>query len=135
MNYLTNLKKRLTTLLIITVSISLLSSCSYLSGAEKSTFVRPSLAEGKANFKKGNYTLAYRQLLPRAVKGNIDAQYAIGYMYHYGKGIDANEELAENWLGKAAAKGQQQAIALIERSKLDTLTPNPSPTSRRGEKS
>jgi TPR repeat protein len=117
---MSSFKKLLLIFLLLTPNLFFLSSCSCICGTHKSNFVRPSLAEAKANFKKGKYTLAYRQLLPRAVKGNIDAQYAIGYMYLYGKGIDANEELAENWLRKAAVKGQPQAIALMKRSRIPT---------------
>lgn len=104
--------KRLLSLVIILLLASnvLLSGCSTSHSTETPTYRHATLAEGKANFKAKHYSLAYRQLLPLAVKGNPDAQYAIGYMYSYGEGIDCNDELAENWLRKAAKQGQSQAI-------------------------
>lgn len=101
-------------LLTLITLLFLTTSCSWL-GTSKSTYVHPTVAQGKASFKAGKYELAYRQLLPRAVKGNSYAQYAIGYMYYYGKGMDRNEELAENWLRKSAKQGQPEAIALLKK--------------------
>jgi TPR repeat protein len=110
------------TLLLLTNTL-ILASCSWSGSNEQPNYIHASLAEGKANFKEKNYTLAYRQLLPLAVKGSPDAQYAIGYMYYYGKGIDRNEELAESWLRKAAKQGQSHAIqALKEFSKQPPQT-------------
>jgi TPR repeat protein len=99
----------------IILSPTIITSCSWSeSSGGQSTYVKSSLEEGKANFKAKHYATAYRQLLPLAVKGKTEAQYAIGYMYYYGKGIDRNEELAENWLGKAARKGDSRAIAALK---------------------
>lgn len=101
--------------LVIALSSTLVTSCStWTNTSEQPSYIHASLSEGKANFKAKKYSLAYRQLLPLAVKGSPDAQYAIGYMYYYGKGIDRNEELAENWLHKAASKGQSHAIAALK---------------------
>lgn len=99
---------------LIAIFALLMVSCSNSTSTDRSVYVQASLNQGKANFKQKNYELAYRQLLPLAVKGNADAQYAIGYMYYHGEGIDRNEDLAENWLTKAAAKGQPQAIAALK---------------------
>lgn len=101
-------------LLLMLISLLFLTSCSWL-GTSKPTYVHPTVAQGKASFKAGKYELAYRQLLPRAVTGNAYAAYAIGYMYYYGKGMDRNEELAENWLHKSAKQGQPEAIALLKK--------------------
>jgi TPR repeat protein len=108
--------KRLLSLVftLLLASNLLLSGCSTSHSTETPTYRHATLAEGKANFKEEHYSLAYHQLLPLAVKGNPDAQYAIGYMYYYGKGIDCNEELAENWLRKAAKKGQSQAVEMLK---------------------
>ena len=110
--------KRLTSLLLILFFLTHISGCSTCHSCEKPTYRHASLAEGKANFKEKHYSLAYRQLLPLAVKGNADAQYAIGYMYYYGKGIDYNEELAENWLRKAAKQGHTHAIEALKKFQI-----------------
>ncbi len=103
----------LCTLIILTTPT--LTSCSWTAPSEEQpTHIKASLSEGKNNFEAGNYATAYRQLLPPAVRGNKDAQYAVGYMYYYGKGIDRNADLAENWLRKAANKGDSRARAMLK---------------------
>lgn len=116
MNYLIQL------ILPILIVLSI-TSCSWSeSEGTQSTFIKASLEEGKANFKAKNYSAAYRQLLPLAVKGNKDAQYAIGYMYYYGEGIDCNKDLAESWLRKAAKQGDSRAIAALKEFNASTST-------------
>jgi hypothetical protein len=111
------LRSKLYRSLLIIFSLFCLAGCSIVGFHQKPTYIHPSLAEGKASFKAKKYTQAYCQLLPRAVRGNAYAQYAIGYMYYYGKGMDRNEELAECWLHKAAKSGQADAIALLKGKK------------------
>lgn len=72
-----------------------------------------SLEEGKQQFKEGHYSKAYNELLPLAARGNADAQYAVGYMYYYGKGVDENKQLAKHWLTKAANQGQPNAVKAL----------------------
>ncbi len=43
------------------------------------------LREGIHSFKRQNYRSAFIRLMPEAEKGNVDAQYAVGYMYYYGE--------------------------------------------------
>lgn len=69
-----------------------------------------SLQRGSASFKQGNYSEAFEQLKPLAEKDNADAQYAVGYMYYYGKGTSRDIVLAQKWIRAAAAQGQPQAI-------------------------
>jgi DamX protein len=45
-----------------------------------------------------------------AKAGDPDAQYALGYMYYYGRGVNQNLSLAKQWIKKAAAQGQEQAM-------------------------
>jgi TPR repeat protein len=73
------------------------------------------LQQGKVSFEQKNYTEAFSELKPAAERGNKDAQYAIGYMYFYGRGVQKNKVAAKKWIGKAAAQGQQQAIKAQER--------------------
>ena len=58
-------------------------------------------------------------LLPLARQGHKEAQYAIGYMYHYGYGVPRNEKESTRWIATAAARGHvkaQQAMQLINAS-------------------
>ena len=68
---------------------------------------------GQASFQQQNYLDAYKQLLPLAEKGNADAQYAIGYMYFYGKGVKQDPYEAKKWMQLAAAQNQALAIQAL----------------------
>lgn len=84
--------------------------------------------QGKQNFLEQNYPQAYHDLLPVAKAGNADAEYAIGYMYFYGKGILEDNTLAEYWMEKAAAQGHkqaQQALELIKERNHEIDGPGP----------
>lgn len=75
---------------------------------------------GKQNFAEHHYNHAFHQLMPVAKYGNADAQYAIGYMYFYGKGIVEDRNAAEYWMAKAADQGQvlaQRALVMIQQAK------------------
>lgn len=65
-------------------------------------------------FQNQNYPSAFQPLLRLAKKGNPDAQYAVGYMYYYGKGTVENHQLAQMWINKAAQQGQPLAIKALE---------------------
>ena len=93
------MKKNLKMILTF-ISALLLAAC---------TTTAQRLEQGKISFEEKNYSSAFSELKPLAEKGNADAQYAVGYMYYYGKGTKANRALAKLWINKAAAKGQAQA--------------------------
>lgn len=84
---------------------------------------------GKTNFDQKNYSEAYQELLPLAMKGNADAEYAVGYMYYYGKGAPKNRTLATEWISKAAAQGQAQAVKALrvieQQENVSKTTPSP----------
>jgi TPR repeat protein len=68
------------------------------------------LQEGKNNFQAKNYSAAMVDLLPQAANGNSDAQYAVGWMYFYGRGITQDQAVGKNWIDQAAAQGNIPAI-------------------------
>lgn len=72
------------------------------------------LCQGKKAFSQEQYRCAFETLMPLAAKGNADAQYAVGYMYFYGKGTIEDPDLANNWIRKAAAQGQLDAVRALE---------------------
>ena len=67
--------------------------------------------DGINAFKAQDYRRAFVRLKPEAVKGQPDAQYAIGYMYYYGKGVVEDRQQAWRWITRAAKKGQPDAVA------------------------
>ncbi|MFT3742057.1 MAG: SPOR domain-containing protein [Gammaproteobacteria bacterium] len=58
-----------------------------------------------------NYTVD--QLQQAATAGDPNAQYALGYMYYYGKNVQQDTTSALNWIRRAAVQGQQQAIQAL----------------------
>lgn len=69
---------------------------------------------GKIHFSDGNYKRAFRELLPVAVYGRPEAQYAVGYMYYYGYGAARDSESGIFWMTKAAEKRYVPAIRALE---------------------
>lgn len=53
------------------------------------------------------------QLQQAADAGDPDAQYAIGYMYYYGKNVAEDKQQAMNWIKRAAVQGQPQAVKAL----------------------
>lgn len=83
--------------------IFLLSACSSLN-----------LREGIQSFRAQDYRKAFIRLKPEAMKGQPDAEYAVGYMYYYGQGVVENRKKAWFWINKAASKGQPEAVAAVQ---------------------
>ncbi|NNM58792.1 MAG: sel1 repeat family protein [Legionellales bacterium] len=87
------------------------------------------LVQGKQDFIQEDYHQAFKTLQPLAVKGNPDAQYAVGYMYYYGYGTPQDNQLAFKWMQSAAAQGQRDAIQALKmlqpNSAEETETANP----------
>jgi TPR repeat protein len=71
---------------------------------------------GKRDFVNGIYKPAFHELLPLAMQGNTQAEYAVGYMYYYGYGVAQDTESGTVWMERAANQGNeaaQQALKLI----------------------
>lgn len=69
-----------------------------------------SFYEGIRCFRSENYRTAFIKLKPEAMKGQPDAQYAVGYMYYYGQGIVEDRKKAWYWIHRAAQAGQLDAL-------------------------
>lgn len=70
--------------------------------------------DGEYDFKAGNYKDAFHRLLPVAVQGRPEAQYAVGYMYYYGYGIPQDNESGVFWMERAAAQNYAPAKTALE---------------------
>lgn len=69
------------------------------------------------DFAREHYRLSFNHAEMPARAGNPDAQYALGYMYYYGKGVIENRKLARYWFHLAANQGHpdaQRALKLID---------------------
>lgn len=87
--------------------------CCFMLVACASVRVQEELQVGKIQFQDGNFKGAFRRLMPLAVEGNREAQYAIGYLYYYGYGVPADSESAIFWLKRSAAKHDADAIKAL----------------------
>lgn len=71
------------------------------------------MALAEAAWESENYGQALALLEPEASAGNARAQYAIGYMYYWGQGVEADLDRALEWIRRAAANGSAEAIEAL----------------------
>lgn len=64
---------------------------------------------GLAAYQAGNYAQALEQWRPLAEQGDAKAQYHLGLMYFYGKGLPQDFLRATDWYRKAAEQGESNA--------------------------
>lgn len=69
---------------------------------------------GRSYFVKHQYAKAFEKLLTPAKDGVASAQYAIGYMYFYGKGVPQNKPEGKRWIEKAAKQHYALAEAALK---------------------
>ena len=67
------------------------------------------LNEGIDAIIKGDYATALKELRPLAEHGNAEAQYRLGRMYEFGRGVPKDMPQALTWLRKSAAAGNANA--------------------------
>ena len=95
---------KVTKYLLILVVSGVLLACS-----SKPPMETDALLQAKTNLFAENYSLAAQQLQPLAQAGSADAQYALGYLYYYGKGVPQDETIARDWIRKAAEQDHASA--------------------------
>ncbi len=94
-------------LLWLVVICCMLMSCA-------SSRLSQELQAGKQSFESGSYKEAFHQLLPLAVNGKKEAQYAVGYMYYYGYGVAEDSESGIFWMTKAADQCYEPAVKALQ---------------------
>lgn len=72
------------------------------------------LSDANALFGKKAYPQALAAYTKLANGGNVEAQQRLGEMYLYGEAGAVDEAKAQQWFGKAAAKGNAVAVASLE---------------------
>ena len=65
--------------------------------------------KGVAAFMSGDYATALREFQPLAKQGDADAQFNLGTMYEYGRGVPKNYKTAVKWYRLAAEQGNVYA--------------------------
>lgn len=65
--------------------------------------------EGVRAYDAGRYDDALKEFLPLSERGDRDAEFMLGAMYFYGKGVPRDDSLAAAWFHKAARQGHTGA--------------------------
>ncbi|MBO6783195.1 MAG: sel1 repeat family protein, partial [Alphaproteobacteria bacterium] len=60
-------------------------------------------AEGFVHYVERNYRAAQNEVVMDAAKGDAQAQWLLGTMYVFGKGVQRNGQSARAWFEKSAA--------------------------------
>lgn len=91
----------------------LLAGCAAMPG-DREPVGKPTLDEARAAFLRQDYGTAARLLEPLAIGGLPRAQYALGYLYFYGRGLPRSERKAMAWFDEAARMGDPKARRALE---------------------
>ena len=65
--------------------------------------------KGLTAHESGDYATALREWKPLAEQGDSDAQFNLGQMYYYGRGVPRNYKTAVKWFRLAAEQGDADA--------------------------
>lgn len=84
------------------------------------------IQEGKYYFKEGNFRDAFKKLLPAAADGDPRAQYAVGYMYYYGYGVNQDPQSGLFWIERSASQNYMPAIRALRVTDGSAKPPVPS---------
>jgi septal ring-binding cell division protein DamX len=71
--------------------------------------------QAKISYLLSDYQRTLAIVLPKAEAGEPWAQYTLGYMYYYGRGVSQNRQTAKHWIESAAAKGYAPAQQAMQR--------------------
>ncbi len=75
--------------------------------------------EGLKAYRAGQYTKAYKTLLPLARKKDPRAMYLVGVMYEAGRGVPQDDPTAAGWLEGSARAGNASAQYLLARMTIE----------------
>ena len=118
------------------IIVVLLPACSAIEQFQKQPETKPVSTDiqttttdgydkGKEAFHGGDYAQAMRLLQPLAQQNNAEAQYAMGYMYYYGQGVQADRLKAIEWFRRAAENNSAKAIDALTMLALQQSGLNP----------
>ena len=60
-----------------------------------------------------------------ALQGDVHAQFRLGFLYAYGRGVDRDDMQAADWYGRAAAQGNRAAQAALDELRAEGRLPTP----------
>jgi septal ring-binding cell division protein DamX len=77
-------------------------------------------AQAKAAYLANDYHRTLAIVEPMAIAGEAWAQYTLGYMYHYGRGVAMDRQMSKQWIERAAQQGYVPAQEALQRISLPT---------------
>lgn len=119
--------KLLKMMIMCLLAFSLASCATFVHKVQKNAYCTQQasqLALGRRLFEEGYYRRSLHQLLPLACDGCAVAQYAIGYMYYYGYGVDQDTDVGAFWIERAAIQHfppAEQALCIISDKCLNPI--------------
>ena len=99
---------------IISMAFVAVASTALFAGCASTGDPQTSYTQAKQDFASKNYSKAFTEVQGPARAGDADAQYALGYMYFYGKGTSPDRAQAKYWFNLAAQQGQADAKRALE---------------------
>lgn len=75
--------------------------------------LQPDTDDGVAAYQRGDYAAVEQILRPLAESGDPDAQYLLGTMYSYGRGVEVSNGVARQWFERAAEQGHKYAQSYL----------------------
>lgn len=97
------------------IFISIVMMCVLLTGCAnaRKVYMTENLQLGRLTFESGDFKKAFCQLLPLAVEGSPQAQYAVGYMYYYGYGAPMDRVSGMFWIKRSADQYYPPAVKAL----------------------
>lgn len=99
-------------LLVTFLALTILSGCATTPDPEVDE-TAITLAEAHKAYNAKEYKKVFQLLFPLAAAGNDKAQYALGYLFHHGLGVEKNERQAMHWVQQSAAQGNKKALQAL----------------------
>ena len=78
-------------------------------GAQSQPQTQPGFQDGLLAYHRGDHAVAMEIWRPLAERGDVSAQYMVGYLYAQGEGVESSSRTAAKWYRKAADQGDPDA--------------------------
>jgi TPR repeat protein len=108
MYMLSRIKKALSVVGLL-LSLIALNGCSTTPDSAQVNETEAILKEAHRLYNIKAYNKVFELIFPLAAAGNDKAQYALGYLFYYGLGVEKSERQAMHWIQQAAAQGNKKA--------------------------
>lgn len=91
------------------LAIAALASITACSTTKQQAASEKAFNTAEKHYQHANYEASFKAMLPAARAGDPKAQYALGYMYYYGRGVKQDMTVAKIWIRNAAKQGYEPA--------------------------